>query len=170
MKNKAIFLDRDGTINIDKNYLYKKEEFEYLPGALQGLKNLTDANFLLFIITNQSGIARGFYSEADFLSLTEWMTKDLKSRGIKIEKVYFCPHLNEHCNCRKPKTALFHQAIKEFDIDIKQSYAVGDKELFFSIFNETDCKGIVLYSSENSVKQNIVYITGGLEDARNKIL
>ena len=108
MKNKAIFLDRDGTINIDKNYLYKKEEFEYLPGALQGLKNLTDANFLLFIITNQSGIARGFYSEADFLSLTEWMTKDLKSRGIKIEKVYFCPHLNEHCNCRKPKTALVH--------------------------------------------------------------
>ena len=94
MKNKAIFLDRDGTINIDKNYLYKKEEFEYLPGALQGLKNLTDANFLLFIITNQSGIARGFYSEADFLSLTEWMTKDLKSRGIKIEKVYSRPHPN----------------------------------------------------------------------------
>ena len=76
--NKAIFLDRDGTINVDKNYLYKQEDFEYIDGAVEGLRQLCDMGYLLVIITNQSGIARGYYTEEDYLKLDSWMKKDLK--------------------------------------------------------------------------------------------
>ena len=76
--NKAVFLDRDGTINIDKNYLYRKEDFEFMPGAIDGLKKLQEAGYLLIVITNQSGIARGYYTEADYEKLTEYMKSELQ--------------------------------------------------------------------------------------------
>ena len=81
--NKAIFLDRVGTINVDKAYLSKIEDFEYIPGVIEGLRMLQDAGYLLIVITNQSGIARGYYSEEDFLKLNNWMLSDLKKKGIK---------------------------------------------------------------------------------------
>ena len=113
--NKVIFLDRDGTINIDKDYVYRIEEFELLPGVIQGLELLQNAGFLLIVISNQSGIARGYYAEEDYLQLNEYMISLLRENGVEVCDTYYCPHHPEayvptykmDCNCRKPKIGLF---------------------------------------------------------------
>ncbi len=156
MKNKAIFLDRDGTINVEKHYLYKKDEFEFLPGVIDGLALLQNAGFLLFIITNQSGIGRGYYSEEDFNILNNWMIKILRMEGIYISKVYYCPHLPDApvkkyrmvCSCRKPAVGMYKQAIEEFNVDISGSWAIGDKIRDCSICREMGCKGFLIANNE----------------------
>lgn len=150
--NKAAFLDRDGTINVDKNYLYKIEEFEYLNGAIENLRLLQEKGFLLIIITNQSGIARGLFTEEEYLRLQKWMVEDLKSKGITITACYYCPHLPTAiipkyrcvCNCRKPGTELFYKAAKDYNIDLNKSVAIGDKTRDLCICKVTDAKGIYL--------------------------
>lgn len=132
---KVIFLDRDGTINKEKNYLYKWEEFEYEENAIDGLKKLQELGYNFIIITNQSGIARGYYSEEDLLVLTKKMCEDLESKGIKILECKYCPHhpdgkiekYKKDCDCRKPKNKLIEEAIQKYKIDRKLSYMVGDK-------------------------------------------
>lgn len=88
----AVFLDRDGTINVEKGYVYRIDDFEYIEGVIDGLRSLRGWGYQLVIITNQSGIARGYYSEEDFYRLTHWMLLDLDMRGVHIEAVYHCPH------------------------------------------------------------------------------
>lgn len=135
MKNKAVFLDRDGTINIDKVYLYKLEEFEFINGAVEGLKILSDLGYILIVVTNQSGIARGYYTEEDCEKLNNFMADELKKYGIEIKKSYYCPHHPEkgigkyktECSCRKPNPGMILEGIREFDIDVENSYIVGDK-------------------------------------------
>ena len=154
--NKAVFLDRDGTINKDKAYLSKIEEFEYIPGVIEGLKLLQEAGFLLIVITNQSGIARGYYKEIDFLKLNDWMITDLKKNGINISKVYYCPHHPDgvvgkysiECGCRKPKLGMFESAIKEFDIDIRESYTIGDKIRDSFLCENSQCRGFLISNLE----------------------
>ena len=125
---KAIFLDRDGIINIDKSYVHKIEDFKFCEGIFETLQHLLSLDYLLFVVTNQSGIGRGYYSEDDFKKLTSWMLKEFMHRGIKITKVYYCPHdPNDGCECRKPKTAMFERAKKEFGIDMQNSWMIGDK-------------------------------------------
>lgn len=156
--NKAIFLDRDGTINIEKNYLYKVEDFEFIPGVVDALKVLQNLGYRLIIITNQSGIARGYYSEHDFKLLNDWMKEELRNQGILIDAVYYCPHLPDAkmtnyrvlCNCRKPKIGLYTKAIENFDIDLSKSYAVGDKIRDCSICKESECKGFLIGNNEQS--------------------
>ena len=164
--NKAVFLDRDGTINVEKNYLYKIEDFEFLPGVVDALKQLQGAGFLLIIITNQSGIGRGYYTEADFQKLNRWMIDTLKTQGVYITDVYFCPHLSDakigkyrkECNCRKPKLGMYEQAVIDHDISLSKSYAVGHKLRDCAICESTSCKGFLIADSEKesiiaSVKQ-----------------
>ena len=130
-KNKALFLDRDGTLNAEKNYVYKIQDFEFLPGILDLLQHFQQKGFLLIVVTNQSGIARGFYTEKDFLLLTNWMIAELKKQKVNIAKVYFCPHhpdFSGDCNCRKPKPGLILEAIKEFNLNPRESILVGDKD------------------------------------------
>ena len=128
-KNKAIFLDRDGVINVEKNYLYKIEDFEFIDGVIEALKYLQDKGYLLFIITNQSGINRGYYTKKDFYKLTDWMLSELKKHNIEISQVEFCPHTpNENCNCRKPKTGMIENILKNYNIDLENSWLIGDKE------------------------------------------
>lgn len=151
-KRKAVFLDRDGTINVDKQYVYKLEEFEFIPGALEGLKLLQEAGFLLIIITNQSGIARGYYTEEDYQKLNTHMLTLIEKHGVHISEVLYCPHHPEAtvkkyrvtCNCRKPRLGLFYQAQKEWNIDFSASFAIGDKMRDLTICNETDCHGYLL--------------------------
>lgn len=160
---RAAFLDRDGTINVEKGYLYKKEDFEYLEGAIEGLRMLQDSGYTLVIVTNQSGIARGYYSEEDFHRLMDWMILDLKEKEIHIEKVYYCPHhpkgkiekYTKDCNCRKPKTELFYRAAKELEIDLNQSIAIGDKQRDLEICNETGMRGILI-SENNKESEKII--------------
>ena len=134
MKNKFVLLDRDGVINVEKSYLHKIEDFEYEKNVVEGLLKLRDLGYRFAIITNQAGIARGYYTEEDYLKLQSFIEDDLFKKGIKIEKSYFCPHhpnvtgkYGIECDCRKPNTGNFELAIKEFDIDVKNSFMIGDK-------------------------------------------
>lgn len=125
---KAIFLDRDGVINLDKAYVSKIEDFEFCEGVFEALTHFQNLGYLLIIVTNQSGIGRGYYTEEDFQKLTAWMRKELLNVKIKIDAVYHCPHAPEaNCACRKPQSGMFLRAIEDFDIDVKQSWMIGDK-------------------------------------------
>lgn len=164
MTYKIAFLDRDGTINVEKNYLYKIDDFEFLTGVVSGLKLLQDNNFLLVIVTNQSGIAKGFYTEKDLEILHNWMLNELEQQGVNISKIYYCPHhpnavvkkYRKICGCRKPETGLYWQAIselkQEYDIDLEHSIAIGDKERDLSICNETPIRGYLINSNFHSSK------------------
>ncbi len=131
MRKKALFLDRDGVINIEKNYLYKKEDFEFIDGVFELCRFFQKQGFLIFVVTNQSGIARGFYTQEDFLKLTAWMEKEFEKNGVHIEKTYFCPHhpdITGVCACRKPQPGMLLQAAKKFDVDLENSVLIGDKQ------------------------------------------
>ena len=127
---RAIFLDRDGTINDNKEgYAHKTEEFEFLPGVIEGLKKLSRTDYFLIIITNQSGIGRGMYRHDDFQKLSKWLLSKLKKDGIKISKIYHCPHQpNDNCDCRKPGIGLFLRAVQDFGISLNKSWLVGDSD------------------------------------------
>lgn len=130
-QTKALFLDRDGTINIEKHYVFRKEDFEFIPGIFKLIKKYSDNGFLIIVTTNQSGIARGFYTEKDFENLTGWMLKEFEKEGIKITKVYHCPHHPDYtgdCNCRKPNPGMILSALHEFNINPDLSVLIGDKK------------------------------------------
>jgi len=126
---KALFLDRDGVINVDHGYVYKKEDFEFSEGIFALVKHFVDKGYLIFVVTNQSGIGRGYYSEENFTLLTQWMIDIFKQKDISIEKVLYCPHApEEKCACRKPNTALIDEILQQYDIDLSKSYLIGDKQ------------------------------------------
>ena len=131
---KAVFLDRDGTLNIDHGYVHKIDAFQFIEGSIDALKALKEMGYLLVLVTNQSGIARGYFSEDQFLQLTEWMDWSLADRGVDLDGIYYCPHhpegkgeYKEDCECRKPKSGMLLEAIKALRIDPAQSIMVGDK-------------------------------------------
>lgn len=155
--NKAVFLDRDGTINEDRHYLYRIEDFVFLPGIVEALRLLQEVGFLLIVVTNQSGIGRGYYTEADFQKLNAWMLEELKRQGVTLTATYYCPHLpdakisryRKDCDCRKPRTGLFMQAVQELRIDLARSYAIGDKLRDCAICWDTDCRGFLIERNES---------------------
>ena len=123
--NKAIFLDRDGTLNIDDGYTHKVEDYELHETVIEGLKKLKD--YKLFVISNQSGISRGYFSEKEVNRFNKHMLKDLSNNNIKIEEIYFCPHLpDEGCECRKPNLKFIKNAQKKYHINLEESYVIGD--------------------------------------------
>ena len=125
---KGLFLDRDGVINVEKNYLYKIEDFEFIDGIFYSLKKIQDLGYKIFIITNQSGIGRNYYTIDDFNKLTSWMIEEFKKNEIIISQVQLCPHgPNDNCTCRKPKTGMIDNILKKYDIDLANSWLVGDK-------------------------------------------
>jgi D-glycero-D-manno-heptose 1,7-bisphosphate phosphatase len=129
--NKALFIDRDGVINVDKVHVFRKEEFEFTGGIFDLCSKYSEKGYLILVITNQAGIAKGIYREDDFLKLTDWMTGQFAERGIKISKVYHCPHHPDFtgpCACRKPEPGMIIQAIKDFDLDISQCILIGDND------------------------------------------
>jgi D-glycero-D-manno-heptose 1,7-bisphosphate phosphatase len=131
MKNKALFLDRDGTINVEKNYVYRIVDFEFRNGIFKLVRDFCIRGYLIFVITNQAGIARGFYTEKDFHLLNDWMVDQFRLRGIQITKVYFCPHhpdITGECFCRKPQPGMLLKAMEEYDVDAGASVLVGNKE------------------------------------------
>jgi len=112
--NKALFLDRDGTINIEKNYIYRIEDFEFTNGIIPLIKSYQKKEFLLFIITNQSGIARGYYSSHDVDAIHSVMAESFRAAGAELDAVYYCPHHpSQGCGCRKPETGMIDQARME---------------------------------------------------------
>ena len=135
MKLKAAFFDRDGVLNVDKSYLYKIEDLEWIDGTKEALVYLTQKGYTIFVVTNQSGIARGYYTVDDMNKLHEFMAQQVAAAGGKIEKFYYCPHLPEgkiaeyavECDCRKPKPGLILRAFEEYDIDKDAAFLIGDK-------------------------------------------
>lgn len=126
--SRAIFLDRDGVINVDRGYVCRPEDFVFFPGALEALLDFQKKGYLLIIVTNQSGIGRGYYTLGDFEHLMEWMKKKLSAHGIFLHAIYFCPHHpSQECDCRKPKPGMILRAAKDFGIDLKNSWMIGDK-------------------------------------------
>lgn len=134
--NKAVFLDRDGTINIDKGYVYRIEDFQFTEGAPEAIKLLNDSHYKVIVVTNQSGIARGYYSEEDVINLHNEINRLLENYEAHIDCFYYCPHhpnygnkkYRSSCLCRKPKTGLIDKAVKDFCVDIKKSWMIGDSE------------------------------------------
>ncbi len=126
MYKKAVFLDRDGTINEDVGYLYKIEDLVFIPGALKAMQ-LLQKDFLLFIITNQQGISQKVFFESDLLKFNHKYLRILEKNRIMITEVYYCPHVKEdNCRCRKPGTYFIEEAQKKYGLDIKNSYIIGD--------------------------------------------
>ena len=158
MKNKAVFLDRDGTINLDKGYVYKIDDFELIPGVINALNILQELGYLIIIITNQSGIARGYFTEKDFKLLNSWMIDFFSKKGIIITETFYCPHFpngkinkyNRECDCRKPNLGLFERAIDKYGIDISKSISIGDKIRDCNIsLKYKDCKSYLVGNNEN---------------------
>jgi len=132
---RAVFLDRDGTINVDKDYLHRSEDFEFIPGAPQAIRRLKDAGFLVIVVTNQSGIARGFYSREAVCRLHEHLQLEMRAVGAQIDAFYLCPHhptagtgaYQVDCSCRKGAPGMLLQAASDHRIDLERSFMVGDK-------------------------------------------
>lgn len=132
---KAVFLDRDGVINVDSGYVHSIDEFEYIDGVFDACRELKQQGYLLVVVTNQAGIARGYYSEDEFEQLTEWMDWNFADKGVDLDGIYYCPHHPEHglgeykqdCDCRKPKPGMLVSAQRFLKIDMAQSVMVGDK-------------------------------------------
>lgn len=144
MKNKAILLDRDGTLIEDKNYVYKVEDLEILPGVINGLKKL-QKDYIFIIVTNQSGIGRGYYTEENFHNFNNHLIRLLKYEDIEILKTYYCPHLKEdECSCRKPKTKFIIDIINDYNVNIQESWMIGDHPSDVQFGINAGCKTVFL--------------------------
>ena len=143
---KAVFLDKDGTIHENKEgYIYKKEDFEFTPQALTALQKLSKTDYKIIIITNQSGIAKGKYTEKTFHEFRDWIIAMLAKEGVRIDAVYYCPHDKQHdCDCRKPKIGMFLQAVKDFGISLNDSWFIGDEKRDIMAGREANIKTIKL--------------------------
>lgn len=137
MNNKpAVFFDRDGVLNEDIGYLYKKEDFKWVQGAIETIKYFNEHAYFVFVITNQSGVARGYYTEADVQKLHEWMNAELAKYDAHIDEFFYCPHhekgiVKEYaydCQCRKPKIGMLNKAFEKYAIDRENSIMIGDKQ------------------------------------------
>ncbi|HAB15489.1 MAG TPA: D-glycero-beta-D-manno-heptose 1,7-bisphosphate 7-phosphatase [Verrucomicrobiota bacterium] len=142
---RAVFLDRDGTINVDRNYLSHPEQFELIPGAAAALRRLQDAGFRLIVVTNQSGIGRGYYTEADLHAVNARMNELLAEAGVRLTHVYFSPEAPEQAGRgRKPSPAFFFDARDEWGVDLGRSFMVGDKFIDLEAGWNAGCAASVL--------------------------
>ena len=134
---RVIFLDRDGTLNEEVNYLHRKEDLVLLPGVAEALGELKRAGYRLVVVTNQAGVARGYYGEDEVVSLHAYMNELLAPQGAQIDHFFYCPHHPEHgigiykkaCHCRKPETGMFEMAEQYYEIDKEHSWMIGDKTI-----------------------------------------
>ena len=132
---RAVFLDRDGTINVDHGYVFRAGEFEFIPGAPEAIRRLKDAGYLVIVVTNQAGIARGLYGETEVQELHLYLDRELEWYGTAIDAYYYCPHhpaigpepYRRECACRKPLPGMLLQAAADFPLDLGGSFLVGDK-------------------------------------------
>ena len=171
--DKVVFLDRDGVINIEKDYLYQIEDFEFIDGVFSSLQYLQTLGFKFVIITNQSGIGRGYYSLEQYNTLTFWMKEQFKQQGIDIVEVYCCPHApDENCSCRKPNIGMIEQASKILNIDYKNSWLIGDKSSDIQTAINANIKNTIQVRSGHKVDENnskADYIVDSMKDIPNII-
>ena len=149
-KNKAVFFDRDGTLNVDVGYLHRPEDFVWIEGAKEAIKYVNDKGYLAILVTNQSGVARGYYPEEDIKAVYDWMNKELAKIGAHLDALFYCPHhptgkipaYTKICSCRKPDTGMVDEACLRFNIDRSKSYLVGDSERDLECAQKAGVQGI----------------------------
>jgi D-glycero-D-manno-heptose 1,7-bisphosphate phosphatase len=142
--NRAIFLDRDNTLIQDKGYIHRPEDVVLLPGVAQGLALLKKSGYLLIVVSNQSGIGRGYYTERDFHAVNARLQELLAHHGVKIDDFFFCPHTPEdNCRCRKPQTGMLERAVSRWNVALSQSFVVGDKDTDVLLALNAGCKGAI---------------------------
>jgi len=154
MTVKTIFLDRDGVINKEVNYLSRIEDFEFIDGVFDACRHFEILGYSIIIITNQSGIGRGYYSENDYQVLTKWMLSKFNENNIKILDILYCPHSpNSECACRKPKSGMFEMARDKHTIDMSKSWSIGDKETDIESANLAGINNTVLVRSGHEIDE-----------------
>lgn len=159
--NKAVFLDRDGTLNVEVNYLYRTEDFKFVRGAIEAIKIFHDLGFKVIVITNQAGIARGYYSEKDVVHLHSYIDAELNKENTYIDAYYYCPHHPQgtdgkyaiECECRKPKTGMIKKAVQDMNVDLAHSFIVGDKEIDVITGKNSGIKHTVLVRSGHPIDE-----------------
>ncbi len=155
---KVVFLDRDGVINRypgDKNYVTSIKTFRFLPGSLESIKQLSDAGYRLYVISNQAGVSKGLYTKKTLKKMTDFMLDHVKKAGGRIEKVFYCLHTEEmKCACRKPKDGLLRKAVKGKKIDLKNSYFIGDSLRDVKAGKTFGCKTVLVLSGREKLKNS----------------
>lgn len=154
MAKKALFLDRDGVINKEINYLHKIEDFEFIDGIFELCRFYQEKGYLIIVVTNQSGIARGYYTEEQFDILTTWMIEEFANNQVQLDKVYYCPHhpdINGTCECRKPNVGMFIEAKDEFEIDLENSIMIGDSERDIEAAMKAGVKNTYFFDEYNEI-------------------
>ena len=155
-KNKAIFLDRDGVINTEVGYLSSPDKFDFIDGTIEALKTLKKKGFLLIVITNQAGIARGYYSEEILGNIHKKMNDILQQNDIILDGIYYCPHhpdFTGSCDCRKPKPGMMFKAKDKFNIDMKNSFMVGDTLNDIKTGLNANCKTVLVLTGYGAEEQ-----------------
>lgn len=160
---RAVFLDRDGTVNVEKDYLYRPEEFEFIPGAPDAIRQLNEAGWLVVVITNQSGVARGYYGEKEIHLLHTHIENELRSYGAHLDGSYYCPHhpdgdgpYNIDCACRKPLPGMLLRAASDLDIDLSRSWMVGDKVVDIEAGMAAGCRQILVRTGYGETHSQLV--------------
>lgn len=158
---RAVFIDRDGTINIEKEYLYLAEEFEFIPGAKKAIRLLNEAGYLVVVVTNQSGVARGYYTEEDVHLLHRHISEQLDQDGSRVDAWLYCPHHPSGrgsyalpCRCRKPLPGMLLEAAQRFDIDLDASIMIGDKLVDVEAGRAAGCRTILVRTGYGKEEEN----------------
>ena len=155
MAIKTIFLDRDGVVNKEINYLYKIDDFEFIEGIFDACLYFQNLGYAIIIVTNQSGISRGYYNESDYKIITKWMLTQFRDKGIIILDTFHCPHgPKSTCECRKPKPGMFIEAKKKHNTDMKHSWMIGDKEVDIKAANAAGIKNTILVRSGHVIDES----------------
>ena len=174
MPIKTIFLDRDGVINKEVNYLHKIDDFEFIDGIFDTCQHFQSLGYKIIIITNQSGIYRGYYTENDYQKVTQWMLTQFANEDINILDTFHCPHgPDSTCNCRKPKPGMFLNAKTKYNIDMKNSWMIGDKEDDIQAAVYAGIKNTVLVRSGHNVDESnskAMFFLDSIKDIKRIIL
>jgi D-glycero-D-manno-heptose 1,7-bisphosphate phosphatase len=142
VKTRAVFLDRDNTLIHDDGFIHEPEKVKLLPGVPEGLKLLKESGYLLIVTSNQSGIGRGYFQEDDFHAVNRRLQELLKLHNVQIDDFFFCPHKPEDgCNCRKPRTGMVEKAAEKWNIDVSESFVIGDRDSDIQLAVNAGCKG-----------------------------
>jgi histidinol-phosphate phosphatase family protein len=147
MAEKAVFLDRDGTMNKDVPYCRHPEDFQLFPGAARAVRWLNEHGYKVIVVTNQSGVARGYFTEEMLGLVHQEMRNQLAEENARIDSIYYCPHHpDDNCECRKPKPKMILQAARKHDIDLKSSFMVGDKAHDIVLGKSVGCRAVLISS------------------------